>query len=197
MSKLPSLLLVRHGETTWSKAGRHTSTTDLDLTPVGEAAARALRGALDPADYGVVLSSPRLRARHTAELAGFDDYEVSEALVEWDYGAYEGRTGADIRTERPGWTIWTGDPPGGETAQQVRTRLTEFLEQTIVRAQREGIERIACFGHGHCLRALTLTWLGLDFSVGDRFPLGTAMLSELGPYKNGHALLRWNTPARG
>lgn len=193
----PTLLLVRHGETAWSKTGRHTSTTDLDLTTAGEAAARGLRAALDPADYPLVLVSPRLRARRTAELAGFTRYEVCEALAEWNYGAYEGRTGTDIRAERPGWTIWTGDPPGGETAAQVRDRLSGFLDTTIARARRDGVERVACFGHGHCLRALTLTWLGADFAVGDQFPLGTATVSELGPYQAGRALLRWNTRPHG
>ena len=190
----PTLLLIRHGETEWSKSGRHTSVTDLDLTPAGEAAARELRGPVDPADYPLVLVSPRLRARHTAELAGFARYEVTQALAEWNYGSYEGRTARDIRAERPGWTIWNGDPPGGETAVEIRARLRAFVDATIARAQREGITRVACFGHGHCLRALTLTWLGLDFSVGDQFPLDTATLSELGPYKSGRALLRWNTP---
>ena len=189
---MPSLTLIRHGETEWSRSGQHTSTTDLDLTPAGEEAARKLRTRFAPADFGLVLVSPRLRARRTADLAGFTGYEIDDDLVEWNYGDYEGRTGADIRQERPGWTIWTGDPPGGETAVQVRERLTRFIDRTLQRAQDEAIERIAVFGHGHALRALTLCWLGFDFSLGDHFPLDTAAVCELGFYKGGRALIGWN-----
>ncbi len=112
--------------------------------------------------------------------------------MEWAYGDYEGRTSADILTERPGWTIWNGDPPGGETAVQVRTRLTRFIDTTIRRARNEGLTRVAVFAHGHSLRALTLCWLGLDFSLGDRFPLDTGAICELGPYKGDRALIAWN-----
>ncbi len=188
----PSLTLIRHGETEWSRNGRHTSTTDLDLTPIGVEAAKALRTRFDPTDFGLVLVSPRLRARRTADLAGFEDYEIAEELVEWDYGEYEGRTSADIREENPGWTIWTGDPPGGETAVQVRDRLTRFIDQTLRRAKDEGIQRIAVFAHGHSLRSLTLCWLGLDFALGDQFPLDTAAVCELGFYKGDRALIGWN-----
>lgn len=189
---LPTFTLIRHGETEWSRNGRHTSTTDLDLTPAGEESARGLRARVDPADYGLVLVSPRTRAQQTAQLAGFTDYEIADGLVEWEYGDYEGITSAEIRQDRPGWTIWTGDPPGGETAAEVRARLTGFINDTIARAEAEGIERVACFAHGHSLRALTLCWLGLDFSLGDQFPLDTGAICELGPYKGGRALIGWN-----
>ncbi len=188
----PSLILIRHGETEWSRTGRHTSTTDVDLTPAGREAARALRTRFDPDGFGLVLVSPRLRARRTADLAGFDDYEIASDLAEWYYGDYEGHTSAEIRADRPDWTIWTGDPPGGETAAEVRKRLTRFIKQTLRRAEDEGIERIAVFAHGHSLRALTLCWLDLDFSLGDRFPLDTAAVCVLGFYKGDRALIGWN-----
>lgn len=188
----PTLTLIRHGETEWSRTGRHTSVTDLDLTPVGEEAARRLRERLDPAAFDAVFSSPRKRARRTAELAGFTEYAISDDIAEWAYGDDEGRTSAEIRAERPGWTIWTGNPPGGETADQVRTRLTRFIDTTLERAAQEGWEQIAVFAHGHSLRALTLCWLGFDFWLGDHFPLDTAAICELGFYKGGRALIAWN-----
>lgn len=186
---LPELWLVRHGETEWSANGRHTSVTDLELTDAGVDAARQLSGHLDPDSFDLVLASPRLRARRTAALAGFDQPRISDDLVEWGYGDYEGRTSADIIEERPGWTIWTGDPDGGETAAQVRARLERLIDELAG----SGARRVLCFGHGHALRALTLCWLGLDFSLGDQFPLDTASVSVLGPYKDGPALLRWNS----
>ena len=120
------LFLVRHGETEWSRDGRHTSVTDLPLTDHGRAQALRLYGHLDPAAFGLVLSSPRHRAQITAELAGFvgpHAPEVDEDLVEWSYGDYEGLTSPQIHERDPGWTIFTRDPAGGETAEQVRTRL--------------------------------------------------------------------------
>ncbi len=188
---MTELFLVRHGETEWSANGRHTSATDLDLTERGVQQATALRGHLDPGEFRLVLSSPRLRATRTAELAGLasDDVRIEPDLAEWSYGEYEGRTGADVREERPGWTIWTGDPPGGETAEQIRARVRRVTE----RAMSSGVDRVLCFAHGHILRALTLTWLGLDYAVGDQFPLETGTVSVLGPYKDGPALLRWNS----
>lgn len=187
------LYLARHGETEWSANGRHTSRTDLALTPRGEEQARALTGRLDPADFGLILSSPRRRARQTAELAGFTGSgapTVDDDLVEWDYGDYEGRTSAEIREEVPGWTIWDFPAPGGETAGQVRER----LERVVARVRDADAERAICFGHGHALRALTLCWLGLDLTLGDHFPLHTGTLSVLGTEKEIPAVLQWNAP---
>lgn len=187
------LYLVRHGETEWSANGRHTSRTDLPLTERGEGQARALTGRLDPAEFGLILSSPRQRARQTAELAGFTGTgapTIDDDLVEWDYGDYEGRTSAEIREEVPGWTIWDFPAPGGETAGQVRER----LERVIARVRAADVERAICFGHGHALRALTLCWLGLDLTLGDHFPLHTGTLSVLGTEKDLPALLQWNAP---
>lgn len=180
--------LVRHGETEWSASGRHTSVTDLDLTERGEEQARALRDRLDPTAYGLVLCSPRLRARHTAALAGFPDPVIDDDLQEWRYGDYEGLTSEQIREHDPGWTIWTHPTPGGETAAEVTARLSRLIE----RIRAAGVERALCFAHGHALRALALTWLGVSLRHGDQFPLHTATVSVLGDDKDQQALITWN-----
>jgi broad specificity phosphatase PhoE len=188
---MTDLYLVRHGETEWSKSGQHTSVTDLPLTEKGEAQARALFGHLDPADFQLVLSSPRRRALHTAELAGFTgehEPEVDEDLVEWSYGDYEGKTSDEIQQSVPGWTIWDHPTPGGETADEVSTR----LDRVVDKVRGSGVERAIAFAHGHSLRALTVRWLELDLSLGVRFPLDTGTVSVLGEEKGGPALLRWN-----
>ena len=187
---MTQLYLVRHGETAWSRERRHTSVTDLDLTETGVVQAQALRGRLHPEQFGRVLCSPRLRARRTAELAGFDParLEITEDLAEWAYGSYEGMTSAEIRAQHPGWTIWTGHTPGGETPDQVQRRLNRLITAVLA----GGGERVICFGHGHALRALALTWLGLDLAHGEAFPLETATVSVLGDYHGSRALLGWN-----
>ena len=187
------LYLVRHGETEWSRDGRHTSVTDLPLTDHGRDQALRLFGHLDPGAFGLVLTSPRHRARITAELAGFvgpHAPEVTEDLVEWFYGDYEGRTSDQIHEDDPGWTIFTADPAGGETAEQVRARLTRVIE----RVRSSGVEQAVVFSHGHALRALTLLWLDLDLTLGDRFPLDTSTVSILGEAKGRGALRQWNAP---
>ena len=188
---MTQLYVVRHGETEWSRSGQHTSVTDLPLTERGEEQARALVGHLDPASFGLVLSSPRRRALHTAELAGFTgDHapQVEEDLAEWFYGDYEGRTSADINEAETDWTIWTHTTPGGETSTQVRAR----LDRVIDRVRDSGVERAICFAHGHSLRALTVRWLQLDMTLGARFPLDTGTVSVLGEAKGIPALERWN-----
>jgi broad specificity phosphatase PhoE len=185
------LFLVRHGETEWSRDGQHTSVTDLPLTEVGEQQARRLLGHLHPEDYGLVLSSPRRRALHTAELAGFTgpyEPEVTEDLAEWFYGDYEGRTSEEIHETVPGWTIWTHPAPGGETADQVAAR----LDRVVSRVRQSGVARAICFGHGHALRALSMCWLGLDLRLGGHFRLDTSTVSILGQEKNLPAIERWN-----
>jgi broad specificity phosphatase PhoE len=188
---MTELYLVRHGETEWSRDGRHTSVTDLALTEVGEQQARRVLGHLRPADFQLILSSPRRRARHTAELAGFNgpyEPEVSEDLVEWNYGDYEGKTSAEINESVPGWTIWTHPVPNGETAEQVADR----LDRVVARVRESGVERAICFGHGHALRALTMRWLDFDLSLGGHFPLDTSTVSVLGEEKGLPSLERWN-----
>ena len=189
--RVTDLYIVRHGETEWSADGRHTSVTDLELTDNGVRQAESLRGHLDPASFGLILSSPRHRARRTAELAGFvgdHEPEVTEDLVEWFYGDYEGSTSAQIHQTDPGWTIFTHPTPGGETHGQV----TERMDRLIERIRSASVDRAICFGHGHALRALTVRWMGLDLMWGAHFPLDTATISVLGEEKGVPALERWN-----
>ena len=186
------LFLVRHGETEWSKAGRHTSITDLELTARGEDQARALRGHLDPRAFGLILASPRRRARATAELAGFTgafEPQLDDDLAEWAYGDYEGRTSDEIDDTVPGWTIWSGPVPGGETADEVAVR----LDRVVDRVRRSNVDQAICFGHGHALRALAMRWLGFDLSLGVHFPLDTSTISVLGEEKRQPAIQRWNS----
>ena len=188
---MTELYVVRHGETEWSANGRHTSVTDLPLTERGEQQAKLLIGHLQPADFGLVLSSPRRRARDTAELAGFTDEhepQLDEDLAEWSYGEYEGRTSAEIQEEVPGWTIWSHATPGGESADQVAAR----LDRVVARVRSSGVERAICFAHGHSLRALAMRWLGFDLTLGVHFPLDTSTVSVLGEEKGLPALERWN-----
>jgi broad specificity phosphatase PhoE len=180
--------LVRHGETEWSRDHRHTSHTDLPLTDVGTRIATRMRERLAGEAFDGVLTSPRQRARRTAELAGFGDAEVDEDLVEWHYGDYEGITTAEIRESVPGWTVWTHHVPGGESPGQVRERLDRVVRRLV---DAEG--RTLVFGHGHALRALTARWLGLDVSEGRLFRLDTATVSVLGYERETPVVLRWNS----
>ncbi len=182
------LWLVRHGETEWSRDGRHTSVTDLDLTEPGVDVARTLRERLAGSSFDLVLSSPRLRARRTAELAGFGDVELDEDLAEWDYGDYEGVTTATIRETVPGWTVWTHPTPGGETADQVTAR----LDRVLARARDAG-GRVLVFGHGHSLRALAARWIQQPVADGRFFKLDTATVSTLGFERDFPVVLRWNS----
>jgi broad specificity phosphatase PhoE len=179
--------LVRHGETEWSRNGRHTSTTDLPLTDDGQKVAEGLRDRLAATAFSLVLTSPRTRARETARLAGHGDAEVDDDLVEWDYGDLEGLTTEQIRTTYPGWTIWDGPVPGGESAQQVATR----LDRVVARCRAvEG--RVLLFGHGHCLRALAARWLDLPVTQGCHLRLDTATTSVLGWERDTPVVARWN-----
>lgn len=183
------LYLVRHGQTEWTQTGRHTSVTDLDLTEEGVAQARSLRDRLDPSRFDLVLCSPRLRARRTAELAGFGDHEVDEDLAEWSYGEFEGLTSPQIRERWPGWRIWFNGCPGGESAEEVRARLT----RVVARVRASGAERAICFGHGHASRVLALCWLDFPIIFGQSFPLEVGSVSVLGREKESPAILRWNS----
>ena len=183
---LGSVWLVRHGTTEWSVNGRHTGRTDIPLTSAGEAAAAALRPVLAGHAFALVLSSPLRRARHTAELAGFHP-QVDDDLQEWDYGAYEGRTTADIRVDRPGWTIWDDGAPAGESAQDVATRADRVIAR--VRAV-EG--DCLLFAHGHLLRILGARWIDAPPTAGQHLLLSTAAVSVLGYERETPALARWN-----
>lgn len=181
------LWLVRHGATEWSSTGRHTSVTDLPLLPDGEETAVALGERLAGVDFRLVLTSPRKRARHTAELAGFGDAEVCDDLAEWAYGDYEGLTTLQIRESVPGWTIWSHPSPGGETGEQVAAR----LDRVVARAREAGGRTLA-FAHGHSLRVLAARWLGLPPADGRLLRLDTATLSVLGYERETPVVLRWN-----
>ncbi|MDH6137796.1 broad specificity phosphatase PhoE [Kitasatospora sp. MAA4] len=189
------LILVRHGETAWSASGQHTGRTDIPLTDEGRAMARALGTRLHRAPWlglpdALVLTSPLSRARETCELAGFGDRAVDRPeLMEWDYGLYEGRTGAEIReTEQPNWLIWRDGVPGGEKLSEVAARVDRLLAElndehgtphpettTMHCADRD----VMIFAHGHLLRVLGARWLGLAPEYAQRLKLGTAALSVL------------------
>jgi broad specificity phosphatase PhoE len=186
------IVLVRHGETAWSAAGRHTSYTDIDLTDRGAGHARALAGALGGRTFGAVLCSPRRRARHTAKLAGLAVTEVDDDLAEWDYGEYEGLTTAQIRDSRPDWRLWTDGAPGGEDPDRVGARLDRVLARVrpVLRAGRD----VALVGHGHALRVAGARWVGLPAAAGGLLRLDTATLSRLGFEHQRPVLLTWNAP---
>jgi len=181
------LWLVRHGETEWSASGRHTSRTDLDLTDAGVEAARSVADKLRGTSFARVLSSPLLRARRTAELAGAGSPELVEDLHEWDYGDDEGLTTAQIREARPGWTVWRDGPRGGETCAEVGARADRVVE--LVRAV-DG--PVLAFSHGHFSRVLGARWLGLDVTEGAHLALSTASVSVLGWDRDTPAVLHWN-----
>ena len=183
-----SLWLVRHGETEWSGSGRHTGRTDIDLTPEGEAAARRLAERLRGVEFARVLSSPRLRARRTAELAGLRDVEVTEDLAEWDYGDDEGLTTPQIREDRPGWTVWTHGPRGGETAEDVRRRADH-----VIASARAMDGRVLAFSHGHFSRVIGACWIGLPTTAGAHLELSTASISVLGWERETPTLKLWNS----
>ncbi len=183
------LWTVRHGKTEWSAVGKHTSTTDLPLLPEGEAVAQGLRDRLGDVEFAQVLTSPRLRARRTADLAGFAEAVSDDDLAEWDYGDYEGITTDEIRVHDPGWTVWSHPTPDGETAAQVQARLDRVI------ARVRGVEgRTLVFGHGHALRGLAARWLGLPVADGQHFQLDTATLSVLAYERENPVLRSWNAP---
>jgi broad specificity phosphatase PhoE len=180
--------LIRHGETEWAREGRHTSRTDVPLTELGRSQAVAVGRKLADVPFAVVLSSPRLRALETARIAGFGDrVEVDEDLREWDYGTDEGRTTAEIRTDRPGWTIWTGGPRGGETIDEVSAR----ADQVVARVRASSGD-VLLFAHGHLLRVFAARWLGLPPVDGRLVALSTATVSVLGWEHETAVILRWN-----
>jgi broad specificity phosphatase PhoE len=188
---LNELVLVRHGETEWSRSGRHTGRTDVPLTEAGREAARVLGTALGARTFERVLTSPLARASETARLAGFGAVaEPREELREWDYGVHEGRTTKEIRTEQPGWTVWTGEVPQGETAEEVGARADRVLEEL---RRHEGDALV--FGHGHALRILAARWLGLDARNGRLLALDPATISVLGHERETPVVRLWNAPA--
>jgi probable phosphoglycerate mutase len=186
------LWLARHGETEWSRTGQHTGRTDLPLTPAGEARARALGEALGGRRFARVLTSPLRRARDTCALAGYGAVaELEPELVEWDYGDYEGLRLEEIRARAPGWTIWTGGVPGGESAAQVAARAARVIARALAVGPGDGDALL--FGHGHALRVLATVWAGWPVEAGRALALDTATVSVLGTDAHGERVIRlWN-----
>ncbi len=188
MPTTSEIVIVRHGETEWSIARRHTGRTDLSLVDVGRQRAAELAPLLGGRSFALVLTSPLRRARETCELAGFSDgAEICEDLREWDYGDYEGRTTAEIREENPDWVLWRDGCPGGETPDQIAAR----VERALDRLRAADGDAIA-FAHGHILRALTVRYLQMPLTAGARFVLGAGAFSTLGYEHENEAVLHWN-----
>lgn len=191
---MDEMVLLRHGETEWSRTGRHTGRTDVPLTPRGEEQAKALIPVLRESSFGLVLVSPAQRATRTADLAGLGSYEVDPDLWEWDYGGYEGVTTPDIRKERPGWYLWRDGVPPGETPGESAAEVGARADWVIERARRAD-GRVALVAHGHLLRVLTARWLRLDPADGRLFRLDTGTYSRLA-FEHGEPVIRtWNAPA--
>jgi broad specificity phosphatase PhoE len=189
---MPEIVLVRHGQTEWSAAGRHTSRTDVALTPAGEAQARTVGARLAGRRFAAIWCSPRQRAGRTAELAGLAVTAIDDDLAEWDYGDFEGITTAQIRADRPDWSLWTDGAPGGESPEQVAVRVDRLLAR--VRPLLAGGD-VALVSHGHLLRVLGARWVGLPAGAGGVLALDTATLSELGFEHDSPVIQRWNNPA--
>ncbi|MFD9910452.1 histidine phosphatase family protein [Streptomyces sp. NPDC059063] len=189
----PRILLARHGQTEWSLSGKHTGRTDIPLLEEGRRGAKLLGERLHRAPYdglsGVeVRTSPLSRARETCDIAGFGDRAAEwDALMEFDYGAYEGLTPADIQAFRPGWFIWRDGVPDGETLAQVSARADE-----VVAWAREADRDVLVFAHGHILRAIGARWLGYDIDFAARIRLNPTSLSTLGWAYGQPALESWN-----
>ncbi|BBZ06785.1 acid phosphatase [Mycolicibacterium doricum] len=173
------VLLIRHGETEWSRSGRHTSRTDLELTETGREQAIRTAEALDrlTLDNALVISSPRRRALDTARLAGLTVDEVSELLVEWDYGDYEGRTTPEIRESDPDWLVWTHGCPGGESVEDVSARAERAVEMALMHLETRDTIFV---GHGHFFRAVIARWAELPLQDGIRFAMVAASIAVCG-----------------
>ena len=185
------LWLIRHGETEWSRSGRHTSRTDIPLTANGERQAIALRGMLADVHPVFVLCSPRQRAMRTAQLAGLAVDAIDDDLVEWDYGEYEGMTTREICTIVPGWSLWTQPMPGGETPAEVAARADRVLARAAARLDEGPVVFVA---HGHVCRVIGARWIGLGAIDGSRIALDTAAPSILGTEHDIPVIHRWNMP---
>ena len=182
--------LLRHGETEWSLNGRHTGVTDIPLTENGRLAARLLKPILAKITFTLVLTSPLQRARETCELAGLGQFaNVEPDLIEWNYGEYEGLTTEQIRSTRPGWSVFRDGCPGGESPEQVGARADRVITKI-----RTAAGNVALFGHGHFTRVLAARWINLSANYGENFLLDTATLNVLGYYRESPAFMIWNAP---
>jgi broad specificity phosphatase PhoE len=190
------LWLVRHGETEWSAAGKHTSRTDVPLTEYGREMAARVGDYLAQTTFSAVLRSPMLRAKETCEIAGFGDVAMVDAgLCEWDYGVYEGKTSKEIQAEIPGWSVWRNEIVGGETAEQVGARADGVIARAVAAAGPDG--RAALFAHAHILRILAARWVGLEARGGRLFALSTASVSVVGFERETRVVQRWNRTFEG
>ncbi|MFG2477207.1 histidine phosphatase family protein [Streptomyces fagopyri] len=189
----PRILLARHGQTEWSLSGKHTGRTDVPLLEEGRRGAKTLgerlhRAPFDGLPGAEVLTSPLARARETCELAGFGERATSwDTLMEWDYGAYEGMTPAEIQAVRPAWFIWRDGVPGGETLEQISARADE-----VVARARAADRDLLVFAHGHILRSIGARWLGLPLDFAARIRLNPTSLSVLGWAYGEPAIESWN-----
>ena len=183
------VVLVRHGETEWSRDGRHTGRTDVPLTQRGEEQARAVGEALRARSFALVLSSPLQRALQTAQLAGFSP-DVREELREWDYGEYEGQTSTEIMAVAPGWRLFDDGCPGGESPAEVSARADRVIARV-----RSVDGTTVLFAHGHLFRVLAARWLGWPPATGAHLLLDPATVSLLSDYRGIPAIKRWNIPS--
>jgi broad specificity phosphatase PhoE len=190
MAKPPEgvVYLVRHGQTEWSRTGRHTGRSDVDLETEGRREAAGLEQLVAKLAVSLVLVSPLRRAQETCELAGLGHRAVlTDDLREWDYGDYEGRTTEEIRRERPGWNLWADGVPNGETATQVARRADRVIERILAESG-----DVACFAHGHLLRVLAARWVTLPPAAGAVLALAPGSLSVLGWEREQPVICRWN-----
>lgn len=173
------LILLRHGETEWSKSGKHTSRTELELTEHGREQAVAAADTLKQMglDDPFVISSPRVRARTTAELAGLEVAEISPLISEWDYGDYEGTTTDEIRRAVPNWLVWTHGCPGGETSAQVCERADRAIDEALQHLESRDVIFV---GHGHFSRAVMTRWIEQPVYEGIRFAMPAASIAVCG-----------------
>src|SRR5262245_17247124 len=180
--------LVRHGDTAWSQSGQHTGRTDIPLTESGRHQAEALGRHLAGRPFALVLTSPLSRARDTCRLSGYGDAaQVTDDLLEWNYGIYEGRTTAEIGAVEPGWSVWTASIRDGGTVEQVGERTRRVIDRA---AAAPG--EVALFAHAHVLRILAACWLGLPPRDGRLLALGTAAISVLGYEHATRVISVWN-----
>jgi len=195
MSGVVQLWLIRHGETEWSAAGKHTSRTDVPLTERGRENAAKVGKYLAGTKFAAVLRSPMGRARETCAIAGYGDVAaVDDGLMEWDYGIYEGRTSKEIQAEIPGWSVWDDPIVGGETVEQVGARADGVIARALAAAATDTDARanVALFAHAHILRILAARWVGLEARGGRYFALGTGSVSVLGWERETRVVQRWN-----
>ena len=190
------LWLLRHGDTEWASAGMHTGRTDIPLSPAGEQTARARAKDLDGHDFALVLSSPLSRARQTADLAGVRVDAIDPDLIEWDYGAWEGLTTAQIREQLgdPDWTVWEDMVRPGDTPGETTTEVGVRAQRVIDRGMPEILDGRDCLlvAHGHLLRMLTAVWLRLPARDGRLWALSAGGLSVLGWERTQSVISRWN-----